>query len=210
MRDRSAPLGPENLDRLAWDKMDGLLPAIVQDEASGRVLMLGYMSREALKTTIGTGLATFHSRSKQRLWTKGETSGNRLKISAIHPDCDDDALLILAEPQGPTCHLGTSSCFGEEALAGPGWLADLSRVIADRARTGDETSYTRRLLDSGLERIAQKVGEEGVELALAAVARERDACAEEAADLLYHLAVLMEAKGFGWNHVIQVLQQRAG
>lgn len=210
MRDRSAPLKAKDLGRLAWDKMDGLLPAIVQDEASGRVLMLGYMSREALETTIGTGLATFHSRSKERLWTKGETSGNRLKVSAIHRDCDDDALLILAEPQGPTCHLGTSSCFGEEALAGPAWLADLSRVIADRARTGDETSYTRRLLDSGLERIAQKVGEEGVELALAAVTRDRDACAEEAADLLYHLTVLMEAKGFGWNDVIEVLQRRAG
>lgn len=210
MRDRNAPLKPEDLDRLAWDKMDGLLPTIVQEEASGRILMLGYMNREALETTISTGLATFHSRSRERLWTKGETSGNRLKVSAILTDCDDDALLILAEPEGPTCHLGTISCFGEETIPGPGWLADLSRVIASRARAGDETSYTRKLLDSGLERIAQKVGEEGVELALAAVTRERDASAEEAADLLYHLAVLMEAKGFGWNEVITILRKRAG
>jgi phosphoribosyl-ATP pyrophosphohydrolase/phosphoribosyl-AMP cyclohydrolase len=208
MRDRSAPLTSNEVEGLAWNKMGGLIPAIVQETGSGRVLMVGYMNSEALAATLESGLATFYSRSKKRQWLKGETSGNALKVSAVYSDCDDDALLVLADPQGPTCHLGTKSCFGDEALKGPGWLADLSAVIADRAQSRDETSYTVKLLNQGLERIAQKVGEEGVELALAAIARDPDACAEEAADLLYHLAVLMKAKGFSWNDVIQVLRSR--
>ncbi|HEY0312119.1 MAG TPA: bifunctional phosphoribosyl-AMP cyclohydrolase/phosphoribosyl-ATP diphosphatase HisIE [Allosphingosinicella sp.] len=208
MRDRNAPLTPADLGTLAWDKMDGLLPAVVQDRASGRLLMLGYMNRDALAATLETGLATFWSRSKQRLWQKGETSGNHLRVAAIHEDCDADALLVLADPKGPTCHLGTTSCFGGEGPAGPGWLADLARIVADRAETGEETSYTARLLAEGLPRIAQKVGEEGVEIALAAVTRDAAGCAEETADLLYHLTVLMQAKGFGWAEVIEVLRRR--
>ena len=208
MRDRNAPLTSANLGTLAWDKMDGLLPAAVQDRASGRLLMLGYMNRDALAATLSTGLATFWSRSKQRLWQKGETSGNTLRVAAVHEDCDADALLILADPQGPTCHLGTTSCFGGDGAQGPGWLANLARIVADRAATGDETSYTARLLAEGLPRIAQKVGEEGVEIALAAVTRDAEGCAEETADLLYHLTVLMQAKGFGWAEVIEVLRQR--
>ena len=208
MRDRSAPLNKAGLEALAWEKMDGLLPAAVQDRRSGRLLMLGYMNREALGVTLETGLATFYSRSKQRLWTKGETSGNRLRVTAVHEDCDADALLVLADPEGPTCHLGSESCFGEGGGQGPGWLATLSRIVAARNSAGEESSYTVRLLGEGPARIAQKIGEEGVEVALAAVTRDAEGCAEETADLLYHLAVLMEARGFGWDDVVAILRRR--
>ncbi len=208
MRDRNAPLTATEIAGLAWGKMDGLLPAVVQDRRSGRVLMLGYMDREALDATLQSGFATFFSRSKQRLWCKGETSGNVLKVHAVTTDCDGDALLVLANPQGPTCHEGTRSCFGDAWLGGPGWLAELSAVVAERAASGDESSYTRRLLEGGPERIAQKLGEEGVELALAAVTRDSAGCAEEAADLLYHLAVLLEARGLSWDEVVDVLRRR--
>jgi phosphoribosyl-ATP pyrophosphohydrolase/phosphoribosyl-AMP cyclohydrolase len=207
MRDRNAPLTSEALDALTWDKMDGLLPAAVQDRASGRLLMLGYMNREALAATLATRFVTFFSRSKQRLWRKGETSGNVLRLVSVHEDCDGDALLVLADPEGPTCHLGTDSCFGGEP-DGPGWLAELSKIVAERAASGDASSYTRKLLNSGVERIAQKIGEEGTEVALAAVTRDPSGCAEEVADLLYHLAVLMEARDFGWADVIAVLKSR--
>lgn len=210
MRDRNAPLTIVDIDLIAWAKMDGLLPAVVQDRASGHVLMLGYMNADAFRATLESGFVTFFSRSKHRLWTKGETSGNRLRLGSIHADCDSDALLITADPEGPTCHLGTRSCFGEPFLTGPGWLADLSSIIADRAASGDESSYTRQLLDSGVERIAQKVGEEAVELALAAVTRDPAGCAEEGADLLYHLAVLLHARRIGWNDLISVLRRRHG
>jgi phosphoribosyl-ATP pyrophosphohydrolase/phosphoribosyl-AMP cyclohydrolase len=207
MRDRNAPLTTGDIDALAWDKMDGLLPAVVQDRASGCLLMLGYMNQEALAATLESGLVTFYSRSKRRLWQKGETSGNQLRLTAVHEDCDADALLVLADPEGPVCHLGTTSCFSGEP-EGPGWLAELSAIVSQRARFGDASSYTRKLLDTGVSRIAQKIGEEGVEVSLAAVSRDAAGCAEETADLLYHLAVLMEAKGFGWDDVIAVLKQR--
>ena len=208
MRDRNAPLSADELDTLAWDKMDGLLPAIVQDRSSGRVLMVGYMSREAIEATLETGFATFFSRSKQRLWQKGETSGNRLHVRSLFSDCDGDALLVLADPDGPTCHTGTISCFGEEATDGPGWLGDLAKIVEQRAASGDESSYTRRLLAEGVPRIAQKIGEEGVEVALAAVTRGRDGTAEELADLLYHVTVLMNALGLGWDEVMGILRSR--
>jgi len=208
MRDRNSPLTTCNIAGLAWDKMAGLLPAVVQDRRSGRVLMLGYMNREALESTFSTGLATFFSRSKQRLWQKGETSGNHLAVHAIFADCDEDALLVIADPDGPTCHIGTISCFGDDAIEGPGWLGDLSAIVHDSAVSGDETSYTRQLLASGPVRIGQKIGEEGVEVALAAVTRETEGCAEEVADLLYHLAVLMEARGFGWSEAVDLLKRR--
>ena len=208
MRDRNAPLSEADIAGLAWEKMDGLLPAVVQDAGTGRLLMLGYMSREAVAATLASGFATFHSRSKGRLWQKGETSGNRLGVRAVHEDCDGDALLVLADPEGPTCHTGTTSCFGGEGPAGPGWLADLSRIVADRAATGAEGSYTSRLLAEGTAKIAQKVGEEGVEVALAAVTRDKAGCAEETADLLYHLTVLMQDRGFGWKDVVAVLKRR--
>jgi len=207
MRDRNAPLSAGEIDSLAWDKMDGLLPAVVQDRSTGRLLMLGYMNRQALDATLASGLVTFFSRSKQRLWQKGETSGNILRLESVHEDCDGDALLILAEPAGPTCHLGTTSCFAGEP-GGPGWLAELSRIVTERAGSGDESSYTRKLIARGVERIAQKIGEEGTEVALAAVTRDASGCAEEIADLLYHIAVLMEARDFGWDEVMAVLRQR--
>lgn len=210
MRDRNAPLTLADLGSLAWDKMDGLIPAAVQDRRSGRLLMLAYMSREALEATLATGLATFHSRSKGRLWQKGETSGNKLEIVSVHEDCDGDALLVLADPSGPACHLRTASCFGGGLTDGPAWLAELSRIVAERAATGGEGSYTARLLGEGTQRIAQKVGEEGVEVALAAVARDQAGCVEEVADLVFHLAVLMEARGFGWSDVVAELRRRHG
>jgi phosphoribosyl-ATP pyrophosphohydrolase/phosphoribosyl-AMP cyclohydrolase len=208
MRDRNAPLSPVDLDGLAWDKMDGLLPAIVQDAATSQVLMLGYMSRDALTATLDSGFVTFFSRSKNRLWQKGETSGNRLALRSVRADCDDDALLVLANPEGPTCHLGTSSCFGEADAPGPAWLAELERVIQSRAAAPVEESYTARLLASGLPRIAQKVGEEGVETALAAVTADDAELTGEAADLLYHLIVLLHARGLSLEDAIAVLRER--
>ncbi|HYW16622.1 MAG TPA: bifunctional phosphoribosyl-AMP cyclohydrolase/phosphoribosyl-ATP diphosphatase HisIE [Allosphingosinicella sp.] len=207
MRDRNAPLSAGDIDSLDWEKMDGLLPAVIQDEATGQVLMLGYMSREALAATLEKGRAIFHSRSKGRLWEKGETSGNSLAVREVLADCDGDSLLVKAEPAGPTCHLGTASCFGGEA-GGAGFLGALGRIVAGRAGGDPATSYTARLLAEGPAKIAQKVGEEGVELALAAVVRDRQGCIEEAADLIYHVTVLMEARGFGWEDVAAVLRRR--
>lgn len=208
MRDRNAPMTSAEVDVLAWDKMDGLLPAVIQHRSSGRVLMVGCMNRDALYATLDSGFATFFSRSRQRLWRKGETSGNVLRVQSVTSDCDGDALLVLVDPQGPTCHDGTVSCFGDAWLRSAGWLADLSEIIGERAASGDQSSYTRRLLDGGAERIAQKIGEEGVELALAAVTRDAEGCAEEAADLLFHLAVLLQARGMDWEQVIDVLHRR--
>lgn len=208
MRDRNAPLTHNDLDALAWAKMGGLLPAIVQDAGTGQVLMLGYMDRAALAATLESGFATFFSRSKGRLWQKGETSGNRLAVRAVLADCDEDALLIHAVPEGPTCHLGTASCFTEGGPSGAGFLGKLARIVHERATADPGESYTARLLGEGPARIAQKVGEEGVELALAAVGRDARGCAEEAADLLYHLTVLMEARGFTWDDVAKVLADR--
>ncbi|WP_395613123.1 bifunctional phosphoribosyl-AMP cyclohydrolase/phosphoribosyl-ATP diphosphatase HisIE [Allosphingosinicella sp.] len=208
MRDRNAPLTAADLDALAWDKMDGLLPAVVQDAATGQVLMLGYMDRAALEATLSSGFATFFSRSKQRLWQKGETSGNRLAVQAVLADCDNDALLVRALPEGPTCHLGTTSCFEAEGPTGVGFLAKLARIVHARGSADPSESYTARLLSEGTQRAAQKVGEEGVEVALAAVARDAAGCAEEVADLIYHLTVLMEAKGIAWDDIAKVLAGR--
>ncbi|HET9428393.1 MAG TPA: bifunctional phosphoribosyl-AMP cyclohydrolase/phosphoribosyl-ATP diphosphatase HisIE [Allosphingosinicella sp.] len=198
----------DDIPSLDWEKMAGLIPAIVQDAATGEVLMLGYMSPEALQATLDRKMVVFFSRSKGRLWQKGETSGNVLRVNQVVADCDGDTLLIKAVPQGHTCHLGTDSCFGDEGALGIGFLPALSRIVADRARAGAAESYTARLIGEGVARIAQKVGEEGVELALAAVSRDREACIEETADLLYHLAVLMQVRGFDWNAVGAVLRRR--
>ena len=208
MRDRNSPLSAADLGTIAWDKMDGLLPAIVQDAGTGQVLMLGYMNGDALEATLSSGFVTFYSRSKGRLWQKGETSGNRLAVRGVFVDCDEDALLVKALPEGPTCHLGTTSCFSEEGADGVGFLARLARIVHQRAESGDETSYTARLLGGDPARLAQKIGEEGVELALAAVTRDAAGCVEEAADFLYHLTVLMEAKGFSWDDVTAKLRER--
>lgn len=208
MRDRNAPLTFADIAGLDWAKGDGLIPAVVQDAATAQVLMLGYMNDEAFTATLESGFVTFFSRSKNRLWRKGETSGDTLALVAVHADCDNDALLILAEPAGPTCHLGTPSCFTEGGANGVGWLGQLARIVKARREAPTESSYTARLLAEGPGRVAQKVGEEGVEVALAAVSRDREACISETADLLYHLTVLMEARDFGWADVAAVLAER--
>jgi phosphoribosyl-ATP pyrophosphohydrolase/phosphoribosyl-AMP cyclohydrolase len=208
MRDRDAALSAAELGSLAWDKMDGLLPALVQDARTLQVLMLGYMNREALAATLESGFATFHSRSRGRLWMKGETSGNRLAVRGVHADCDSDALLILAEPEGPTCHLGTTSCFSEAGPGGVGWLGKLARIVEERASAEASESYTARLLAEGPVRIAQKIGEEGVEVALAGATGDKAQCVSETADLLYHLTVLMQARGFTWDEVAAELAKR--
>lgn len=195
-------LAPETL---AWDKQDGLLPAIVQDAGNRRVLMLGYMDRAALAKTLDSGLVTFFSRSKGRLWTKGETSGHTLELLAIETDCDRDTLLVQARPHGPTCHLGRQSCFAEAPSA---FLAELDALVEARNLERPEGSYTTRLFESGTRRIAQKVGEEGVETALAAVAQDDEALVGEAADLLYHLLVLLRARGLGLADAEAVLRAR--
>ncbi|MBS7455883.1 bifunctional phosphoribosyl-AMP cyclohydrolase/phosphoribosyl-ATP diphosphatase HisIE [Coralloluteibacterium stylophorae] len=196
----------DTIDSLAWDKAaDGLLPAVVQDAATLRVLMLGYMDRAALARTLDTRQVTFFSRSRQRLWTKGETSGHVLDLVAVDVDCDRDTLLVLAHPNGPTCHLQRTSCFPEA----PGeFLAELDALVAERARARPDGSYTTRLFDGGIRRIAQKVGEEGVETALAAVAQEDADLLGEAADLVFHLTVLLRARGLGLEDVRRVLRDR--
>ena len=196
-----------DIDTLAWGKQGGLLPAIVQDAVSLRVLMLGYMSRESLSATLASGRVTFFSRSKERLWVKGETSGNTLELVSVEADCDRDSLLVLASPQGPTCHTGSVSCF-PGAPADP--VAALDVVIAQRKTAAADASYTRKLFDAGITRIAQKVGEEGVETALAAVTADDVALRGEAADLTYHLLVLLQARGLDWNAVRAELARRAG
>lgn len=196
------PDDPENLD---WAKGDGLLPAIVQDVDTLRVLMLGYMNAEALAATRVSGHVTFYSRSKQRLWTKGESSGHFLDLVDIRADCDDDTLLVLARPHGPTCHLGRSSCFPD---APGGFLAELDALVAARERERPAGSYTTNLFDAGVRRIAQKVGEEGVETSLAAVAQDDAALLGESADLLYHLLVLLRARGLSLDDAVAVLRER--
>lgn len=196
---------PEQIDALDWRKQDGLLPAVVQDAATLRVLMLGYMTREALEVTLKTRQVTFHSRSRARLWTKGEGSGHVLDLVSIESDCDRDTLLVRATPQGPTCHLGRASCFPQA----PGdYLGQLDAIVAQRHRERPTGSYTTKLFEQGLHRIAQKVGEEGVETSLAAVAQDDPALLGEAADLLYHLIVLLRARGLSMADALRVLEQR--
>lgn len=198
----------ENLTSLAWDKMDNLIPAIIQDNASGAILMQGFMNQEALAVTLETGNATFFSRSKQRLWKKGEESGNVLSVSQVLSDCDQDCLLIAATPKGPTCHLGTQSCFPEQQLSQQNFLSYLERYIGERKNDPVEESYTARLLARGLNKVAQKVGEEGVEVALAAVAETKADLLGECADLFYHTLVLLEAKNIELKEVMAVLEKR--
>jgi phosphoribosyl-ATP pyrophosphohydrolase/phosphoribosyl-AMP cyclohydrolase len=198
-----------SLPSLDWPKGDGLLPAIVQDADTQQVLMLGYMNADALQQTLATKRVTFFSRAKNRLWVKGETSGHFLDLVDVEADCDQDALLVRARPHGPTCHRGTCSCFGAGGGAsGVGFLAELERTVAQRIADGDEKSYTARLVREGVKRVAQKVGEEGVETALAATAGDNAELANEAADLLFHLLVLLQAKGLTLGDALRVLEQR--
>lgn len=197
-----------SLPTLDWQKGDGLLPAIVQDADTQQVLMLGYMNAAALEQTVATKRVTFFSRSKNRLWVKGEASGHFLDFVGVEADCDADALLVRARPNGPTCHRGTCSCFGEGGASGVGFLAELERTVVQRIAAGGEKSYTARLVGEGVKRIAQKVGEEGVETALAATAGDNAELTNEAADLLFHLIVLLRAKGLTLGDALAVLEKR--
>lgn len=198
-------MSPEQIQALAWDKQQGLLPAVVQDARTRRVLMLGYMDRAALEATLATQRVTFYSRSKQRLWMKGESSGDVLELVSLEADCDADTLLVQATPHGPTCHLGRASCFP----GAPGdFLAELDGIVARRERERPEGSYSTKLFEAGPRRIAQKVGEEGVETALAAVVQDDAALLGEAADLVFHLTVLLRARGLGLADVEAVLRDR--
>ena len=194
--------------KIDFEKTGGLVPAIVQDADTLQVLMLGYMNAESVAKTNETGLVTFYSRSRKTLWTKGETSGNTLALISMTTDCDQDTILVKAKPKGPTCHEGTVSCFGDKGADGVGFLSYLETLIEGRKTADPESSYTAQLLQGPLRRAAQKVGEEGVETALAAVAETDDKLVNEAADLFYHTLVLLAAKDVKLEAVIAELKRR--
>lgn len=198
-----------NPDEIDFDKGGGLIAAVVQDAATLQVLMLAYMDRAALDETLDSGEATFFSRSRGGRWRKGETSGDRLKVVSVTPDCDGDAVLVRVEPVGNACHLNRVSCFGDEDAPGLGRLARLEQTIRDRSGADPSESWTAKLLASGPKRIAQKVGEEGVETALAGAAGDEAELASEAADLIYHLLVLLRSRGLSLQDVLDVLESRA-
>ena len=191
-----------------WNKADGLLPAVIQDVRTGQILMLGYMSRAAAEATLERGHVTFYSRSKQRLWTKGETSGNRLGFVSAALDCDRDTILVQAVPAGPACHTGARTCFGDDLPGGAGFLGQLDSLIRQRRAEMPEGSYTTSLFSAGKARVAQKVGEEGVELALARMKDDSEEMANEAADLLYHLMVLLADADMSLEDAVAVLRAR--
>jgi len=193
-----------------FKKMKGLVPAVVQDELSGKVLMLGYMNEVSLAKTKESGRVTFFSRSKNKLWTKGETSGNFLKVVSMQEDCDGDAILIKAKPFGPICHTGTDTCFAEVNNSQTGFIDQLRAIIKDRKTNPIEGSYTSGLLAKGINKLAQKLGEEAVELVIEAKDSNKELFLGEAADLLFHYLVLLEAKGYELDEVVEVLKQRHG
>ncbi len=198
-----------DVECLDWNKGEGLLPTIVQDARDGRVLMLAYMTREALERTQKTGRVTFYSRSRRCLWAKGETSGHYLNLVSIHADCDADALLVLAEPQGPVCHTGAPTCF--DGVSSPsGFIVQLDALIAEREHERPPDSYTAELFVAGIPRIARKVGEEAIETALAAVGESDKAFLGEAADLMYHLLVLLQARALSLEDLEATLYARHG
>ncbi|CAH9050876.1 Histidine biosynthesis bifunctional protein HisIE [Pseudoalteromonas holothuriae] len=199
-------LTPDNLTILDFEKSP-LMPAIVQDAATGQILMQGFMNSAAIAATFEKQLVTFYSRSKERLWTKGEESNNVLKLISAHTDCDNDSILVLALPAGPTCHLGTQSCFGE-AKPTTGFLAQLEQVIVSRKSDDPSTSYTASLFSKDISRSCQKVGEEGVEVALAAMKQDKNELINESADLLYHLLVLLQRSDSNLSDVVNCLENR--
>ena len=203
---------PQDIESLDWEKTGSLVPAIVQDAFDGRVLMQAWMNRESLARSLASGRVTFWSRSRQQLWTKGETSGNTLELVSVHADCDRDSLLVRAVPAGPACHRGTETCFdGErEVIPDLAFLAALEKLITERETRRPEGSYTTKLFEAGVKRIAQKVGEEGVETALAAAAGDREELLNEASDLLYHLLVLLRASRASLPEVVDTLRSRHG
>ena len=195
---------------VAFDKnKDGLVPAIIQDHITKNVLMLGYMNEDALKKTIETAKVTFFSRSKNRIWQKGEESGNYLKLVAVEIDCDNDTLLISANPTGPTCHKGSDTCWDKKNDQNFGFLTQLETVISDRKeQCSNEKSYVSSLFNSGINKIAQKVGEEAVETVIEAMDNDDKLFLEESADLLFHYLILLQAKGFQLSDVADILQNR--
>lgn len=198
-------------NKINWQKVDNLLPVIIQHFQTCEVLMLGYMNQQALAKTCDEKVVTFFSRTKQRLWTKGETSGNFLNVVDMSLDCDNDTLLILADPIGPTCHTGEESCFHQFATQSEGdwtWFAKLERVLAARKTADPESSYTAKLYTKGTKKIAQKVGEEGVETALAALSKDKGEIVSETADLIYHLTVMLHEQNLEWGDVIDKLKER--
>jgi phosphoribosyl-ATP pyrophosphohydrolase/phosphoribosyl-AMP cyclohydrolase len=186
----------------------GLVPVVVQDRASGDVLMVAWANAEALAKTAETGLAHFWSRSRRALWRKGETSGNGLRVVEARTDCDRDTLLLVVEPQGPACHTGTRSCFGEQSPTAAGMLEELARVVAERAQASPEASYTARLLARGPDQVLKKIGEEATEVVLAARVQSDERLAEESADLLYHLLVALHQRGLPLVRVMDELRRR--
>ncbi|MFS1861790.1 bifunctional phosphoribosyl-AMP cyclohydrolase/phosphoribosyl-ATP diphosphatase HisIE [Vibrio lentus] len=197
-------------ERINWEKVDGLVPAIVQDYQSSQVLMMGYMNPAALEKTGETGNVTFFSRTKERLWTKGETSGNVLQLHNIALDCDSDTLLVKVNPIGPTCHTGTTTCWDgdKQEESQMVWLHQLEQLLAARKDADPESSYTASLYARGTKRISQKVGEEGVEVALAATSGDKAELVCESADLIYHLMVLLQDQGLSMNDVVNKLKER--
>lgn len=194
--------------KLDFQKGDGLVPAIIQDWSTGKVLMLGYMNEESLKKTKAESRVTFYSRTKKRLWTKGETSSNFLNVKEINSDCDNDTLLIKVEPEGPVCHTGSDTCFDEQNSTNALFLHYLQQIINERKESTAAKSYTKLLFDKGINKIAQKVGEEAVELVIEAKDSDEDLFKNEAADLLFHLLVLLEAKDVKLGDVVDVLRER--
>lgn len=193
------------IDKVDWDKINGLLPVIIQDATAGTVLMLGYMNPEALEKSLKEGIVTFFSRTKNRLWTKGESSGNFLRIQECALDCDNDALIIFVEPTGPTCHLNRDSCF-EKSYAP--FIHTLEQRIDRRFESGSESSYVQGLHKKGISHIAQKIGEEGVEVALASVEGNKKRIVEETADLFFHVLVNLRYHNIAFKDVINTLQKR--
>lgn len=198
-------MNTDSLAKLDWQKQGGLIPVIVQDADTLQILMLGYMNQEALTQSLQLGKVTFFSRSKNRLWTKGESSGHFLDVVSIEADCDNDSLLIQAKPNGPTCHLQRASCFEN---APQYFLNELENRIAQRKLADPNSSYSKRLMDSGLAKVAQKVGEEAVETVIAALVEDEQALLNESADLLYHLLVLLQTKDIALSRVVDVLKRR--
>jgi phosphoribosyl-ATP pyrophosphohydrolase/phosphoribosyl-AMP cyclohydrolase len=191
-----------------FTKMNGLIPAIVQDALTGKVLMQGFMNEEALAKTQETGMVTFFSRSKDRLWTKGETSGNFMELVSMKEDCDGDSILVKANPRGPVCHTGAETCWSEENSSKTGFIDQLRAIIKDRKNNPSDKSYTASLFAKGINKIAQKVGEEAVEIVIEAKDDNKELFLGEAADLLFHYLVLLEAKGYELDEVMDVLMQR--
>lgn len=198
----------EIIDAVDFEKGEGLVPTVVQDAGTGKVLMLGYMNKASLEKTFEEKRVCFYSRSRQELWTKGETSGNFLHVADVLIDCDSDTLLVKARPEGPTCHTGAATCFGEESTGNLAFIAQLEGIIRDRKLNPSESSYTSKLFNKGINKIAQKVGEEAVELVIEAKDDDRGKFKNECADLIYHLLVLLEQKEIPLSEVIDVLIQR--